>query len=336
MATAIDDALCQRACKPPCARGDQRRDEISQHDQVRHPPQRQILLALLADQLLGRDQRHLIELREGRPRCGDDQSEQGKADGRHNQPGRSPRQGSLARVESCKHSEAEQQLPGERVEEPAFVLGIGRQVPAAQVGAEPERHGSGQCHQQMDTHEQQQHGKPDQQHDIERQDVEHGRLMHQQQRLAQCPRRLLEERLQVENALIDRIVEHQRSGDEDCHTGDQEQHVRQVELADTARHLDQSGPPALPVEDTGVGEKRGISGQSDEHLGRVGKAEVLHRHVLQGVLFDMVYEDEQQRQATEEVDPGIALRRRDGDRRCARSMCHVQRFSWCRRMTTAQ
>ena len=83
--------------------------------------------------------------------------------------------------------------------------------------------------------------------------------------------------------------------------------MRQVELADAARDLDEAGPPALPVEDTGVGEKRGISGQGDEHLGGVGKAEVLHRHVLQGVLFDMVDEDEQQRQATKEIDARITL-----------------------------
>ncbi len=135
-----------------------------------------------------------------------------------------------------------------------------------EAGRERQRHVGPPFHQPQDQ------GQEQHQHDVERQHVHVDRAEAQQQRLDDGDIRLLEEIHDPHLFGVERVLE--AGGDVgDFRKKDREQeHVGDINLPDAAQDARGRHHEAGLKHRTAIDEGRGVAGDEDENLGRVGEA----------------------------------------------------------------
>src|SRR4029453_17587928 len=82
--------------------------------------------------------------------------------------------------------------------------------------------------------------------------------------------------------------------------------VCDVELPNPAIDLSGRRDASLPLQSSSVNCGGGGAGNKDESPGGIGKCNRMQRYIRQDIIWNMVDEDEKQRQTPEEVEPYIA------------------------------
>ena len=199
-------------------------------------------------------------------------------------------------------AEHDQGLPRQRIEEPCVLRRPARQakLPCQRRGIERKRcrkRGRERAARDDDEHERQQ-----QEHNVERQDVEVADLVGEQHEADGCARRIGEGRARAMPSEQQRVVEddgtraEQRDGDGDDHD------LRAPDLECTQEqacdHLPQGPCSRLARGDEGKGATR----QEHEQLGRIRNGIVAEREVRIDHAGDMVDEDHHKRDAPPEIN----------------------------------
>src|SRR5439155_12738514 len=151
--------------------------------------------------------------------------------------------------------------------------------------------------------------REDQQHDdIEREDVEKRRLELKKQRLDDGDVRFVEKIGDAHLLIVHRVFERGRAigdfGDEQ----DKEKDVGDVKLPSAAQHLRHGVQRAAADQAPAVDQRRRVSGNEDEDLGRVEKRHRLQSKITENVFRNMVDKNQYQRQAAEKIETKIAGR----------------------------
>ena len=222
--------------------------------------------------------------------------------------------GAAQRTPGAEH---EQQLPGERIEEPDAVR-ISRQIEIELPGERVERHRQPQREIWLALHQPQDRRQEQHQHDIERQHVHVDRAKLQQQRLHDGDIGLFEKIEDAHFFGVERVLE---AGGDVGNLGqeDREQEdVGDIDLPDpledaSARHYE-----AAVGHGAAVDESRRIARDENEDFGGVAEAVVTDRQPGEQVGRQVIDEDQPQRQTAKQVKTQFALaggRTADGTRR---------------------
>ena len=240
------------------------------------------------------------------------QDDHARDEGEHQRGGGKPSRGrQIARALGARVSQTdrdgEQELPGERVEEPPTPLGEAGHVPAKQVrrGVEDGRWDQTPKNMPPDAeNEERQHQK---QGDVKRENVQQGRLELQQQHADEGFSRIFQVIADLKLIREQRVVEEfQRIRDLGVEDHEQAQ-MRDVQLPDTPVNAREPHRHAFPPEHRSIRQGGGVAGDENEHLGGVAEREGTQGEVADGVVGDVIDEDEDQREPAEEVEAVIAF-----------------------------
>src|SRR5215471_14925813 len=196
-----------------------------------------------------------------------------------------------------------EQLPGKRVEVPPLIVGIAVRLPTEVQRQKINYPGEDEWKRQAALQQQHHHGKYAQQDHVDREDVEELGLILQQENLDDCDLGLVDEIIDPKVLAIGLILEV-----EGCVTylrgKDHEyENVCDIELPNPAIDLSGRGDASLPLQSSSVNCGRGVAGNKDEDLGGIGKCNRMQRYIREDVIWNVVDEDEEQRQTPEEVEP---------------------------------
>ncbi len=256
-----------------------------------------------------------------RHRPGQGDAERGKQVGEAN-PHRhrrrqQPRQ-PLSPAHRAPGPEHEQQLPGQRVEEPDAIR-ISGQGPVEMPGQHIDQRRQRQRDVGLPLHQPQDQRQEQHQHDIERQHIHVDGAKSQQQRLDDGHVRLLEKIHDAHLFAVERVLE---TGGDVGNLGqeDREQeHMRDIDLPDPPQDPRGRDHDADLQHRAAIDERRGVAGDEDEDLGGVGKSVIADREPGQDVRRQMIDEDQPEREPAKQIEPQLAFANgREHDRRRGR------------------
>ena len=150
-------------------------------------------------------------------------------------------------------------------------------------------------------------GNNSKQHDIERQHVHVDGLELQQQRLKDRDVGLFEEIEDIHFLGVERIVERRRDIGDLGHEDREQKDVRDVDLPGAPQHARARDDEAALAHGAAIDESRGVAGNEDEDLGRVGKAVIADGEPVHDVLGNVVEKNQPQRDAAEQIEPQVAF-----------------------------
>ena len=187
------------------------------------------------------------------------------------------------------------------------------------AGREPQRHRGGQ--QRHEAMQRQRHDRRhgEQQHHVHRQDVEIAELVTKRCKPDIAPRRIGEQRRDIDIERLDRVGQVTRPREQDRR---RRQHRHAGDARGDVAEIEQPGaPPALQgrLQAVALGKCRKIglrrreAGQRHEDLRGIRKAEIDRGEMRQHIARDVIDEDRDERHAAQEVDPVLAAGIGQGD-----------------------
>ncbi len=118
---------------------------------------------------------------------------------------------------------------------------------------------------------------------------------------------LLEEIEDIHFLGVERVVERRRDIGDLRHEDRKQKDVRHVDLPGTPQHARAGDDDAALAHGAAIDESRGVAGNEDEDLGRVGKAVIADGEPVHDVLRNVVEKNQPQRDAAEQIEPQVAL-----------------------------
>src|SRR5215467_3348123 len=197
----------------------------------------------------------------------------------------------------------EEQLPGKGIEVPPLIVRIAVRLPTEVQRQKINYRGEDEWKRQAALQQQQHHGKYAQQDHVDRQDVEELGLILQQENLDDCDLGFVDEIIDPKVLAIGLILEV-----EGCVTylrgkDHKYEDMCDVELPNAAIDLSGRRDASLPLQSPSVNCGGGVAGDKDEDFGGIGKCNRMQRYIRQDIIWNVVDEDEKQRQTPEEVEP---------------------------------
>ena len=212
-------------------------------------------------------------------------------------------------LEAGIEAEGEDELPGERIEEPSAGIGIVGNVEPRQADDQPDGNRSDDKPFQPDPPYAEQHERQhQQQRGIQRQDIQVAELVSEGGDAVQRIERLRQKGAQPDLAEDISLAERQREPDEQRDDRHGKGDVHEIENARAPGRLQRCDQRRALKEEPPIGESAGDAGQEDEDFGRVGKAEIAAREIFPQNARYVVDEDHHQRHAAEKIDPVVSLR----------------------------
>ena len=108
--------------------------------------------------------------------------------------------------------------------------------------------------------------------------------------------------------LLDQVTGfHVAVGEEhDAHQHRQQKDMHHIQHPGAAQDFQRGHPVAVALQDLAVGEHRGVAGEEHEHFRGIAEADVAQGDLAEGVVGDVIPEDEDQRQAPKKIDAWVA------------------------------
>src|SRR5215472_9260357 len=215
------------------------------------------------------------------PRNADDADRNRNDDGKFGKPRALRREypRTVSRI-SGSRTNNEEELPGKRIEVPPLIVGIAVRLPTEVQRQKINYPGEDEWKRQAALQQQQHH-----------------------ENLDDCDLGFVDEIIDPKVLAIGLILEV-----EGCVTylrgKDHEyEDVCDIELPNPAIDLSGRGDASLPLQSPSVNRGGGVARNKDEDLGGIGKCNRMQRYIRQDIIWNVVDEDDKQRQTPEEVEP---------------------------------
>src|SRR6516225_7643509 len=240
------------------------------------------------------------------PRDADDADRNRNGDGKFQEPRALPREHPMTVLGiSGSRANDEKELPGKGIEVPRLIVRIAVRPPTEAQCQEIERAGEDQWQRQAPLQQQQHHGKHPQQNHVDRQDVEELRLILQQKDLDDRDLRFVDKIIDPKILAIglmeaEGCVTHLRGKNHEY------EDVCDIELPNPATDLARCGDSSMSLQSPSINRGRGVTRDKDKDLSSVGKCDRMQRYIRQDIIWNVVDENEKERQTAKEVEPQIA------------------------------